>query len=186
MGMGIGQDDFRVRGGTAADRAYLDASLRYLSQSPVGAAIMQKTADQGTEIRIVHDGRDQYDPQTNTIYWDPHAAHAVQDQHGKPAALQSSAMGLLHEGAHALDPDIKEGLATRNKQFGNDAEAHAIGAENAVAADLGEPQRYSHFGVAHRADDPTAHTPVNAPAAGDPSSDLDALITYLLRMFLKC
>ena len=185
--MAIGADDFRVRGGSVAAWADLDDSLDYLSQSPTGAAIVQEMEDKDTTIQIVHNGQDMYDPGTNTIYWDPDAAHQVFDERGRTVGVQSPALALLHEGAHAVDPHLAEHRATPSRQFTNGAEAHAIEAENIVAADLGEPQRVSHTGLPRRTDDPTAHTPMGEPepAALVPPG-LELFAEYLMRMFLRC
>lgn len=169
--------DFKVRGASARDMADLDRSLAYLSQSPAAASVLQDMAAKGTTIQIVHDGQDKYSPQNNTVYWDPDAAHSVQGAKGKPPGVQSAAMGLLHEAAHATDPNYAENRATPNGQFDNDAEKHAVGVENAVAADLGEPQRADHSGRPFGSqEDPTFHTP----------GDMQAVLQYVLRMFARC
>ena len=175
--MTIGANDFKVRGASARDMADLDRSLAYLSQSPVGAAVLQGMAAKGTTIQIVHNGEDKYTPQTNTIEWDPDAAHIVQGADGQPPGLQSAAMGLLHEAAHATDRNYAQHRNTPNAQFDNDSEKHAIGVENAVAGQLGEPQRKSHTGRAFGTpDDPVLHTP----------GDAQSLISLLLREYLRC
>src|SRR5882757_2795828 len=101
--------DFHVTHATADDVAALNLALSYLGNSPTASAIMQQVADMGVTINIVHDGKDQYyhDPDLgNTIDWDPNSALAVQANISGIGAVgvQSAALGLAHEGAHATDP----------------------------------------------------------------------------------
>jgi len=138
-------------------RAYAEAK-RYLSRDDEAKNILAEIDKQKVTVNIVHDGKDLYHPGTRTVDWDPHSALAVQDEFGHVLGVQSAALGLLHEGAHATDHDLAKHAATPNTDYKNDAEAFAVAAEDRGAKILGETQRFNHFGKTLVEVDPTEHT----------------------------
>lgn len=154
--------DFDVTNATPEDIVALNRALAYLNKSPAGDAIMRQVADQGVTINIVHDGEDQYF--NHTIDWDPNSALAVKANTPGMGAqgVQSAALGLAHEGAHATDPrPVEVQDAERPDAYDNEGEKYAVDQENIVAVELGEPQRFNHRfeGLVQEAD-PTEHTTV--------------------------
>jgi len=115
----------------------------------------------GVTINIINDGQDRYDHGTKTIFWDPNSALAVKDPYDAipSTGIQSPALGLLHEAAHATDPNFIRNLNTKNVAYGNDAEACAGNIEASVAEDLGEPIRHDHDAAGYPTTaNPTTHT----------------------------
>ena len=47
-------------------------------------------------LQLINDGNDRYDPNTRTVYWDPHSALETTG-----GGHQTSVLGLGHEMAHA-------------------------------------------------------------------------------------
>jgi len=88
------------------------------------------------QIAIIHDGEDGYSVQNNVIYWDPSSGLVVDNSSGTPVGVQSSAIGLIHEGGHATDPNIATDVNVSDAQYGNLAERYAVGVEDSVAAQL--------------------------------------------------
>jgi len=166
--MRINASSFKVSGASPADMFNLNESLQYLEHSRPGAHILDEMACKHVAINIVHDGHDSYDSTTNTIDWDPNAGHAIVGSPGHPGGIQSAAVALLHEGAHSTDDRLEEHENTPDSQYTNAAERYAIAREDAVAADLGEPQRFDHEGLVFRERNPTAHTPMHHPHPVDP------------------
>ncbi|CAJ0808467.1 hypothetical protein LMG19083_04711 [Ralstonia psammae] len=167
--MTLTANDFRVIGATAGDIANLNAALAYLQQSPVAAAILQQMAQNGTTININARDQDTYNPPVgaprynpnfppNSINWDPNSGQIVSDANGTILGVQSAALSLLHEAAHATDPNFNTNAITPNSQYDDNAEQYAIGQEDAVAQQLGEPQRFNHHGGAIDDANPTDHT----------------------------
>jgi hypothetical protein len=155
---------------TPDDIAKLNLALSYLAKSETGAALMQQAADQGVTISINHVGDDSYD--AGVISWDPKSPTVVISNpsggstfvpgESLAVGVQSAALGLVHEAAHATDPDLAIHLETPNFNYQNAAEELATLKENIVAADLGEPARYNHGGIPFvgTGPDPTEHTTV--------------------------
>jgi hypothetical protein len=144
---------FDVQNANDSDRAALDQALLQLARSPEGEALMQGAADNSVKISIIHDGADKYvGGDVNTIYWDPKAGTTVITNPtdvddlsifyaGKSltVGVQSAALGLVHEAAHAADPDFGDNVEIPDTQYQTRADRIAIEKENIVAADLGEP-----------------------------------------------
>ena len=155
--------DFSIPpGATPLDMANLNEALIYLQGSPTAANILQGMIDQHVTIEFVHDGKDQYDDFYNKIYWDPNAAIVVTDSNGIPVGgVQSPALGLIHEGFHATDPNYVNTKFQRDPQYDFVPERSAVGAEREVAVQLGEPQRFNHLQIDYRVLNPTDHTATN-------------------------
>ena len=138
--------NFRITpGATSDDLNKFNLSLSHLALSSYATAVMTQAANSGVTITFVHNGEDAYDPSTHTIFWDPDSALTVKDEFtGGAKGVQSAALGLLHEAAHATDPNYWANKNEPNATYGNDEEAYATNVENSVAAVLGEPERYNH------------------------------------------
>ncbi|GEM_PF-4007709 len=143
---------------TDEDRKAYAEVARYLSRDAEAKKILSEIDKEKITVHIIHDRHNQYDPKTRTIDWDPQSALAVVDGDGKFVGVQSAAMALIHEGAHATDRHLTKHLETNNAAYQNDAEAHAVGVEDRVAKTLGEPQRFNHFGTPLGEADSTEHT----------------------------
>jgi hypothetical protein len=159
--MTLTADNFVVTNATSADRAALNLALSYLSKSPTAMAFLQQAADKGVIINIVHDGRDQYFD--GTIDWDPKSALAVITNTAGvgTVGVQSAALGLAHEAAHAIDPNPIAIQNTKDPIYDDLGERYAVGQENIIASDLGEPQRFNHkSGGVPTAENPTEHTAI--------------------------
>jgi small nuclear ribonucleoprotein (snRNP)-like protein len=152
--------DFIVTNATDADRNNLDLALSYLDRSPDGNSIIQQIVDRNVTINIVHNRSNEYDPETNTISWDPNSGMTVKSSGIGSVGVRSSALILIHEAGHAIDPNLKDNLLTPNDQYDNLAEKYAGEKENAVASYFGEPQRFNHDGEYLTVINPTEHTAV--------------------------
>jgi len=152
--------DFTVQNATAADTAQLNRALEYLQQSPDAQEILKGMHDKGVKINIIHDGNDRYNGTQNTIYWDPKSALTVKPNAGaQSTGTQSPALGLIHEGAHATDPQFIKHLGEYNAKYDNNAEKYAIEKESKIADKLGEPKRENHHSLAlPNVADATTHT----------------------------
>src|SRR5438477_6908145 len=105
-------------------------------------------------LSINHRGDDHFDPATNTIAWDPYSA--LRTTRG---GMQSPALGLGHEIAHAVEPPAREAILSDRLRPGYDnaEEARVIrGSERHAARTLGEAARFDHRGNLYR-----VHTPVS-------------------------
>jgi len=104
-------------------------------------------------LKIIHDGNDRYDPNTRTVYWDPHSA--LQTTTG---GHQTPALGLGHEMAHATGDRHQNAVLsnTPDRRYDNKEERRVIrNYENPAARELGESPRYNHGGVPYNVNCPT-------------------------------
>ncbi|NVM74504.1 hypothetical protein FHW83_000264 [Duganella sp. SG902] len=119
--------DFNLQGATADDIAKFNLALNYLSQSP--EALSALNASVGLTINIVHNGNDSYG--MPGVSWDPNSGLAVSNN--GVVGVQSAALGLAHEIAHSMDPNLTATSA--------ESEAYATQKETVIANQLGEPTR---------------------------------------------
>ena len=152
--------DFTVQNATPEDTKQLNHALAYLQQSPDAQEILKGMHEKGVKISIIHDGNDRFNSTQNTIYWDPNSALTVRPNGpGQSTGTQSPALGLIHEGAHATDPDLAKHSREHNAQYDNNAEKYAVDKENKIGATLGEPKRENHGALAlPNVADSTTHT----------------------------
>ncbi len=115
---------------SAADITRLNTALAYLDKSFTGNTILNGMVNNHTQIAINHAGDDHY--ANGVVSWDPTSGLGV--THNGVNAVQSAAIGLIHEGAHATDLNI---LTETRAQ----AEAYATTKETAVSTDLGDAIR---------------------------------------------
>src|SRR5579872_2063218 len=132
------------------DIADLNSALSYLStNSMIAANVLQQLIDKGTVINIIHNGDDRYNGTTNAINWDPKSGLVVLDDKQNIIGTQSAALGLIHEGGHAIDPNFTTDNVPDGTVYFTAGEKFVITqVEDPVAAQLGELQRTNHFGDA--------------------------------------
>lgn len=138
-----GADDFR-------------SAERYLARDPIERKIFRRLEDTRTRFHLAINNRDNdsFDPNTDTIAWDPHSALRVTG-----GGRQSPALGLGHEADHAAeDPKINQYLGSiPDRYYDNKEERRVItGSERHAARILGESVRHNHGGTTYRVDTPTA------------------------------
>lgn len=131
-----------ANGSTTTDNINLSVSLQYLSGSPTAGYILQ----QNVTVNFNSSNVDSVVglPGSRFMSWDPSSGMQVVSANGV-LGVQSPAMGLLHELAHAV--------------FGAD-EAAATAFETKICQELGEPTRasYTATGQFVKVDNPTEHT----------------------------
>ena len=88
------------------DLAKFNMALKHLSTDPATYSNLLSAADRGANLTINHSGLDLYDPNTNTVFWDPTRAIVSLHPDYTPAGVISPEMALIHEIAHLLDPDL--------------------------------------------------------------------------------
>jgi hypothetical protein len=104
-------------------------------------------------LKIIHDGNDRYDPQTRTVYWDPHSALKT-----TMGGHQTPALGLGHEMAHATGNRHMTGrlMMEPDRQYDTKEERRVIlNYEDPAARQLGESLRYNHGGTPYNVACPT-------------------------------
>jgi hypothetical protein len=105
-------------------------------------------------LTINHRDDDRFDPNDNTIAWDPYSA--LRTTRG---GTQSPALGLGHEVAHAVEaPAREQRLAARPLARYDDAEERRVirGSEAHAARTLGEGVRFDHRGSCYRVNTPVS------------------------------
>jgi hypothetical protein len=103
-------------------------------------------------LRVNHHDDDSFDPNSDTINWDP--GSALRTEQG---GVQSPALGLGHEMAHAVeDPRAEARLAAQpDPRYDSKEERRVItGAERHAAQTLGEAVRTDHSGTTFRVNSP--------------------------------
>jgi RHS repeat-associated protein len=144
--------------------AEYNKAINYLRQDTGMAGIINDLEASSTvyNVRFNPWGDDSFDPQTNTISWDPHSGCDVSSEEG----TQSAALGLGHEMAHAQHPFFGNLLALIPAgRYDNWEELRVIGGpERTAAKTLGEPTRPDHQCTSTPWNhSPTIHTPIIYP-----------------------
>ena len=140
----------------ASAKSDVDAAFSYLSGDSVERSLIDRV-ERGSRtyrLAIVHDGNDRFDPNSDTIYWDPHSALRTTS-----GGTQSPALGLAHELDHAAEsPSREDRLANaRVARYDNLEERRVIrGSERHAARTLGEAVRYDHGGTVYRVATPVS------------------------------
>lgn len=121
--------------------AVVNEALSYLAESPAALSLLWQARQAGVKIHIVTgQSITAYDSGSNTVFWNP--AGAVLLSNG---AIQSSALGLIHEIAHAIGRLTNIGF---DLQYGDTEERRVIEQyEQIIATQLGEPVRNNHGGT---------------------------------------
>jgi RHS repeat-associated protein len=148
---------------TAQDRADYAQSTAYLSRDPGEKAIIDHLNGVQTNytVEIIHDGNDRFDPNTNTVFWDPRSALATADNNGKlDGDTQTPALGLGHELDHANGKETGTTANGADPNYETKEEKRVInGSEKKAAQKLGEDTRTNHDGAAYESVSPTSRVP---------------------------
>jgi hypothetical protein len=157
---------FQIERLVAMARAMLDISpamrgdyslaAAYVARDPDARHVLHDVAAMRRDIHVrrARHGNDRFDPQTNTVYWDPHSALRT-TQGGR----QSPALGLIHELAHAAEQPRREAALEARSVAGYDnlEERRVIrGVERHAAGTLGEAVRCDHRGSLYRVATPVS------------------------------
>jgi len=129
----------------------------YLSKDPEAVKILGRLehAPNQYTLHIIHNGNDNFDPQTRTISWDPYSALRTTS-----GGKQSPALGLLHEEDHAYEnvtaPRKQARLQEEHLARYDNAEERRVirGVETRAARVLGEGVRHDHRGTPYKVKDP--------------------------------
>ena len=140
----------------ARARPDFELAKAYLIRDVAGRRLFDRLESSSRTFRLTIDrrGDDHFDPNTDTIAWDPYSALRT-TRGGK----QSPALGLEHEIAHAVEsPRVQAELRGQVRaRYDNAEEARVIrGCERHAARALGEGVRFDHRGTLYR-----VHTPVS-------------------------
>ena len=134
----------------SADREYR-AAKSYLSRDAVERRLFERIEHAHNRhfyVTINHRNDDSFDPDTDTIAWDPHSALRT-----TAGGRQSPALGLGHEIDHAVEGRAREAaLASRSSRAYDTAEERRVitGSERHAARTLGESVRHDHAGSCYR------------------------------------
>ena len=138
----------------SAERNY-ETAKAYLARDPIERKLFNRLEHQKNrhfELTINRRNDDHFDPNTNTIAWDPYSA--LRTTRG---GRQSPALGLGHEVDHAVE-NVRLADRLRNTpdaHYDNAEERRVIlGSEAHAARILGESTRRNHGGSTYRVASP--------------------------------
>jgi hypothetical protein len=128
----------------------------YLCRDTVERHLFAKLEQSSPHFHLTINLRDDdhFDPNTNTIAWDPYSA--LRTTRG---GTQSPALGLGHEIAHAVESPAREWrLSARALPRYDNAEERRVirGSERHAADTLGEGIRFDHRGNCYRVATPVS------------------------------
>lgn len=138
-----------------AERCY-ESAKTYLCRDRGERALftrLEGARDRHYRLAIDSSNDDHFDPQTDTIAWDPHSALRTTG-----GGRQSPALGLGHEIDHAVEsPERERRLGERpSARYDTIEERRVItGSERRAATTLGEAVRRDHAGRCYRVPSPT-------------------------------
>lgn len=137
-----------------AERCY-ESAKNYLCRDRGERALFNRLENaNGRHYRLAIDSHndDHFDPQSDTIAWDPHSALRTTS-----GGRQSPALGLGHEIDHAVESRSRERRLSERPSVRYDTieERRVItGSERRAAATLGEAVRRDHAGRCYRVSSP--------------------------------
>jgi hypothetical protein len=139
----------------SADVLY-ERAKHYLSQDPQESRLFRRlehaSGGRHYQLTVNHRNDDHFDPNDDTIAWDPYSA--LRTTRG---GRQSPALGLGHEVDHAVEAPSREDRfrAIPNARYDDAEERRVItGSERHAARTLGESVRYDHAGSTYRVASP--------------------------------
>lgn len=154
-----GADSSAVHRGTLTlprnEARLYDEAKRYLGRDPGERALfsrLEHSDDRRYRLTFNRRNDDHFDPQTDTIAWDPYSALRTTG-----GGAQSPALGLGHEVAHAVEPRIVEQRLSHHRvaRYDNAEERRVIrGSEYRAARTLHEATRTDHDGTCYRVTSP--------------------------------
>jgi hypothetical protein len=139
----------------ASEHLYEQAK-RYLCRDPSERALfarLENGRERHFKLTLNRRNDDHFNPNTDTIAWDPYSALRTSG-----GGRQSPALGLGHEVDHAVESRAAEQRLSqrRVKGYDNEEERRVIcGSERRAAATLGESARTDHSGTCFRVSSPT-------------------------------
>lgn len=140
----------------AAARSDYDLARAYLTRDPLERRLFERLNGSVRHFRLTinHRDDDHFDPNTDTIAWDPYSALRTTQ-----GGTQSPALGLGHEVAHAVEaPSREDRLTARRLPLYDNAEERRVirGSESHAAHTLGEAVRFDHRGTTYRVATPVS------------------------------
>lgn len=140
----------------AAARSDYDLARAYLTRDSGERRLFQRLSSSARHFHLTinHHDDDHFDPNTNTIAWDPYSALRTTQ-----GGTQTPALGLGHEIAHAVEAPSREDRldARRLPRYDNAEERRVIrGSEAHAARTLGEAVRFDHGGSTYRVATPVS------------------------------
>ncbi len=137
------------------EHAY-EAARAYLCRDPHERVLFDRVEHdrfgRSFRLRENHRNNDYFNPNTDTIGWDPYSALRTTG-----GGRQSPALGLGHELDHAAEaPWIADRLRKHREGRYDDAEERRVieGSERHAARVLGEDARHDHRGTCYRVSSP--------------------------------
>jgi hypothetical protein len=140
----------------ARARPDFELAKAYLTRDGAARRLFDRLESSSRTFRLTIDHRDDdhFDPNTDTIAWDPYSA--LRTTRG---GRQSPPLGLEHEVAHAVEsPRVQAELSGQVRaRYDNAEEARVIrGCERHAARALGEGVRFDHRGALYRVRTPVS------------------------------
>jgi hypothetical protein len=138
-----------------ASQPLYDQAKRYLCRDPSERALfarLEGAPERHFTLTVNRRNDDHFDPNTDTIAWDPYSALRTSS-----GGRQSPALGLGHEIDHAVESRATEQRLAHRRVAGYDnAEERRVicGSERHAAATLGESARSDHSGTCYRVSSP--------------------------------
>ncbi len=132
-----------------------EAAKPYLSRVPTERRLfdrLERAPSRRFTLAVNHRNDDHFDPNTDTIAWDPYSALRT-----TAGGRQSPALGLGHEIDHAVEnPGTENRLRNRVDGRYDDAEERRVitGSETRAARALHESIRHNHGGTTYRVASP--------------------------------
>jgi|SRR5579884_109410 len=139
-----------------AARSDYELARAYLARDPAQRRLFERLDRSARHFHLALDSRgdDRFDPNSDTITWDPHSA--LRTTRG---GTQSPALGLAHEVAHAVESPARESALSARAlgKYDNAEERRVIrGSERQAARALGESVRFDHRGTLYRVATPVS------------------------------
>lgn len=140
----------------AGARPDYNLARAYLTRDSVERRLFERlnASTRHFHLTINHRNDDHFDPNSNTIAWDPYSALRTTQ-----GGMQSPALGLGHEIAHAVEAPSREDALTAHRLpvYDNAEERRVIrGSEAHAARALGEAVRFDHRGSTYRVATPVS------------------------------
>lgn len=140
----------------AGARSDYNLAREYLMRDSVERRLFERlnASPRHFYLTINHRNDDHFDPNNDTIAWDPYSALRIAQ-----GGTQSPALGLGHEVAHAVEAPSREDALTSHRLplYDNAEERRVIrGSESHAAHTLGEAVRFDHRGSTYRVATPVS------------------------------
>jgi RHS repeat-associated protein len=148
---------------TKQERRDFAAAQKYLSKDAGEKAILNTLQQCATvyTVTFINNGDDSFDPNTDTVNWDPCSALAIQHNAGMlNGGTQTPPLGLGHELDHAAGKDQGTIAHGADPQYDTGEERRVITrSETAATGTLHEATRTNHGGAPYESKSPTSRKP---------------------------